>query len=125
MFSDEYVLKYYHDWFYWKDLEEASGRLYKDLSDLLIRNGKDEVDEDGFEHVFYNKNKKTTEQLARDCDVTLRAVRRAKRRSSKLNKIKTHFGVFQKQEKSTRTPGPYPARTSTSVKKNLDNGSTI
>jgi hypothetical protein len=123
MFSDEYVLKYYHDWFYFKELEAASGRSYKDLSDLLIAHGKDELDEDEAEYVFKYKATKTNEQLARELDKTLRAIRRSKKQSK--GRIKTHFGVFQKQEKSPQTSGPDLAPTDPSVKKNLDNGSEV
>lgn len=123
MFSDKYVLEHYHDWFYFKDLEAASGRTYKDLSDLLIAHGKDELDEDEAEYVFKFKGTKTNEQLARELDKTLRAIRRAKKQTR--GKIKTHFGVFQKQEKTARPSGISPAQTAPSVKKNLDNGSEV
>jgi len=124
MFSDEYVLRYYHDWFYWKDLKAGSGRTYEDLSKLLIAHGKDKLDEEEADYVFKFKSTKTNEQLARELDKTLRAIRREKRRSG--GKIKTHFGVFQKPDKGpSPSSGITVAQTSPTVKKNLDNGSEV
>lgn len=102
MSSEDWILKNFLSYYDWKDLEKASGLSKPEIEEILSRGGKEHLTEEDLYYIKEKKSRRSSPALASDLGKTIRAVRRGINQTENDGRIVTHFGLFQRQERSPK-----------------------